>query len=173
MQSERNELIRLQTLGILKRLLEDKYIPENLETCPSEMIEKLWQTVAQVRVERTMKEIIDSYVSMVAHKGLIEYRHVEPLKKDLSSQYFRDELIFLMSPYMLFSPKNILSLLALTTARYSTQFYNLQNEQQVREILEQQMWRVATTSCSLPRGQICSFEEKKHKGNNGTTVGRV
>ena len=149
MQSERNELIRLQNLGILKRFLEDKYIPKNLETCPSEMIEKLRQTVAQARAERAVDCIIDSYASMVAHLGLIEYRHVEPLKKDLSSRQFRDELIFNMSPYMPFSPKNILSQLAFITARYSTQLCDLQNEQQVWQFIEQ-LWRASLKTVATP-----------------------
>ena len=79
----RNELIRLQNLGILKRFLKDKHNPENLKTYPSKMIEKLWQTVAQVRADQALDCIVDSYASMVEHIGLIEYRHVEPLKKRL------------------------------------------------------------------------------------------
>ena len=142
MQSERNELIRLQTLGILKRLLEDKYIPENLETCPSEMIEKLRQTVAQLRAERAVDCIIDSHASTVAHIGLIEYRHVEPLKKDLSTRQFRDELIINMSPYMQFLLENKLFQLFFTTARYSTQICDLQNMQQLIQLLTL-IWRVS------------------------------
>ena len=100
------------------------------------MIEKLWQTVAQVRADQALDCIVDSYASMVEHIGLIEYRHVEPLKKDLSSR-LRDELIFNMSPYMPFSLENILFLLAFTTARYSTQLCGLQNMQQVFQFLAQ------------------------------------
>ena len=137
-----NELIRLQDFGILKRLLKDKYIPKNLETCPSEMIEKLRQTVAQVRAERAVDCIIDFYASTVAHIGLIEYRHVEPLKKDLSSRQFRDKLIFNMSPYMPFSLDNILFYLGFTTARYSTQICDLQNMQQLIQLLTL-IWRVS------------------------------
>ena len=125
----RNELIRLQNLGILKRFLKDKHNPENLKTYPSKMIEKLWTTVAQVRADQALDCIVDSYASMVEHIGLIEYRHVEPLKKDLSSR-LGDELIFNMSPYMPFSQENILLLLAFTTAKYSTQLSDLQNMQQ-------------------------------------------
>ena len=160
MQSERNELIRLQNLGILKLFLEDKYNPENLKTYPSKKIEKLWQTVVQVRADQAVDCIIDSYASMVEHIGLIEYRHVEPLKKDLSSR-LRDELIFNMSTHMPFSPENILPQLAFITARYSTQFYDLQNEQQVWQFLAGLIKTVATTSRSLSP-QICSFEEKQH-----------
>ena len=141
----RNELITLQDLGILKRLLKDKYIPKNLETCPSEMIEKLRQTVAQARAERAVDCIIDSYASMVAHLGLIEYRHVEPLKKDLSSRQFRDKLIFNMSPYMPFSLDNILFYLGFTTARYSTQICDLQNMEQLWQFLAQ-TWRASSAA---------------------------
>ena len=138
----RNELIRLQNLGILKRFLKDKHNPENLKTYPSKMIEKLWQTVKVAHVDQVVNCIIDSYASMVEHIGLIEYRHVEPLKKDLSSRQFRDELIINMSPYMQFLLENKLFQLFFTTARYSTQICDLQNMQQLIQLLAL-IWRVS------------------------------